>query len=166
MRNLLAFPILAFVVILQTAVVSRISLLSGFADLMLVTLAAWAMQGQVTTGWHWAVLGSVLVAFTSGIPGIVPLAGYLAVVGMAQMARSRIWQAPLLALFSIVFLGTLVMNLLAILVLRLLGNPLSVGDAIGLVMMPSLLLNLLFSIPMYWIMRDLARWMYPVEEVE
>jgi hypothetical protein len=58
------------------------------------------------------------------------------------------------------------MNLLAITVLRLLGDPLPIADALGLVALPSLLLNLLFAIPVYVFMRDLARWVHPVQEIE
>jgi len=39
-------------------------------------------------------------------------------------------------------------------------------DVIGLITLPSLLLNMLFSIPIYVFIRDLARWVYPVEEYD
>jgi hypothetical protein len=35
---------------------------------------------------------------------------------------------------------------------------------LGLITLPSLLLNLLLSIPMYALMRDLAGWVFPVQE--
>jgi len=60
MRHLVAFPILALAVILQSAIVSRISLLSGYADLVLVIVIGWALQEGVTTAWHWAVLAGAL----------------------------------------------------------------------------------------------------------
>ena len=55
MRNLIAFPLIALAVILQSAVVSRMTLLSGYADLMLILLSAWALQAQVRSAWHWAL---------------------------------------------------------------------------------------------------------------
>ena len=45
MRNLVAAPIIVLAVILQSAVISRVYLLSGIADLPLVMLAAWALAG-------------------------------------------------------------------------------------------------------------------------
>jgi len=166
MKNLLAYPILAIVLILQTAAVGRITLLAGYADLMLVTLAAWALQEQVTTTWHWAVLGGIMVGFVSGIPWFIPLAGYLLVVGLAHMLRSRVWHAPLLAMFAVTFLGTVSMHVASLTVLRLLGDPLPIGDSLGLITLPSLLLNLLLAIPVYALIRDLAGWMYPLEVEE
>ena len=157
-RNLIAFPLLALVVIVQSAVISQMSLLAGYADLMLVILAAWALKADASSAWLWALLGGFMVSFVSGMPWLVTMAGYLFVVLLAQALRQRVWQAPLLAMFSVIFLGTLAMNLLALLVLNLLGTPLPIGDSLGLIVLPSVLLNLLFSIPVYAVVRDLAQW--------
>lgn len=165
-RNLIAFPLLALVVILQSAVVSQMPLLAGYADLMLVILAALALKADAASAWLWAVLGGIMVSFVSGMPWPVTMAGYLFVVLLAQVLRQRVWQAPLLAMFSVIFLGTLSMNLLAILVLNFLGTPLPFGDSLGLIVLPSVLLNLIFSIPVYAVVRDLAQWVSPTQEVE
>lgn len=166
MRNLIAAPVIVLAVILQSAVVSRITLLSGYADLALVMLAAWALQEEVESAWHWAVASGLLVGFVSGIPSVVPLVSYVAVVALANILQRRVWQAPLLAMFSVTFLGTIFSNLFSFLVLRFGGVPLVLGDTFGLLTLPSILLNMLFAIPVYAVMRDLARWTYPTPEVE
>jgi biotin transporter BioY len=94
------------------------------------------------------------------------MAGYLFVVVLAQLLKQRVWQAPLLAMFSVIFLGTLSMDTLTLLVLNLFGTPLPLGDSLGLVVLPRVLLNLLISIPVYAVLRDLAQWVSPVKEVE
>ena len=166
MRNLIAVPVIILSVILQSAVISRITLLSGYADLPLVMLAAWSLQDQVDSAWHWAIATGLLVGFVSGMSWFVPVAGYLAVVALAKVFQSRVWQAPLLAMFSVTFLGTVIMNILALINLRLSIGSISLLDAFGLVILPSVLLNLLFAIPVYAVMRDLAHWTYPSMEVE
>jgi len=166
LRNLIGFPLLALVVILQSAVVSRITLLAGYADLVLVILAAWALHVEAANAWQWALLCGAMVSFVSKLPWPVPFVGYLFVVLLAQILRQRVWQAPLLALFSVVFLGTLVMGMLALISLNLLGGSLPFGDSFGLIILPSILLNLLFAIPAYAMMRDLAQWVNPTSEVE
>jgi rod shape-determining protein MreD len=165
-RNLIAFPLLALVVIVQSAVVSQMTLLAGYADLMLVVLAAWTLKADTLSAWIWALLGGIMVSFVSGMPWPIPMVGYMLVVLLAQMFKQRVWQAPLLAMFSVIFLGTLSMDVLALLVLNLLGTPLPLGDSLGLIVLPQVLLNLLFSIPVYAIVRDLAQWVSPVKEVE
>lgn len=166
MRNLIAVPVIVLTVLLQSAVISRVYLLAGIADLPLVMLAAWSLQEEVDSAWHWAAATGLLVGFVSGMHWIVPLAGYLAMVLLAQILQRRVWQAPLLAMFSITFLGTIIVSLLSLGVLRFQGVPLSVRDVLGLLTLPSVLLNMLLAIPVYAVMRDLARWVYPTPEVE
>ncbi len=166
MRTLIAFPVLILAVILQSAVISRITLLAGCADLMLVILAAWALQTDLDASWQWAFLGGILVSFVSRMPWFVVLGGYLGTVTLAHLLRRRVWQAPVLAMFSVIFVGTMFMNAGAYVVLQFLSYPLALNDALGLIVLPSLLLNLLFALPVYLIMRDLAHWVYPVPEVE
>ena len=165
-RNLIGFPLLALVVILQSAVISQITLLAGYADLVLVVLAAWALHVESANAWQWAFLCGVMVSFVSKLPWPVTFSGYLFVVLIAQILRHRVWQAPLLAMFSVVFLGALFMGLLALLVLNILGRAFPVGDTIGLIILPSILLNLLVSVPVYAMVRDLAHWVAPAPEVE
>jgi hypothetical protein len=76
------------------------------------------------------------------------------------------WQAPLLAMFSVTFLGTIAISMFSLVVLRFSGIPLSAADVLGLLTLPSILLNMLLAIPIFAVMRDLARWVYPVPEVE
>lgn len=166
MRNLIAFPVIVLTVILQSAVVSHIQLLSGFADLPLVMLSAWALQDAVDSAWHWAIATGLLVGFVSGILWAVPVVGYLIVVALAKVLQRRIWQAPLLAMFSVTFLGTIMVNILSLGFLQVFGTLIDVGDALGLVILPAVLLNMLYAIPVYAVMRDLARWAYPILEVE
>ena len=166
MRNIIAFPLLGLVVILQSAVISHIKLLSGYADLPLLVLAAWALQERAKSIWHWTALTCIILGFVSSMPWPVLFLGYFAVVFIAQALQRRVWQAPLLAMFTVTFFGTLFVNLLSFAVLRILGTPFVFGDVIGLITLPSLLINMLFSIPIYAFMRDLSRWVYPLEEYE
>jgi rod shape-determining protein MreD len=166
MRNLVAAPVIILAVMLQSAIASRITLLSGAADLPLVMLAAWALQDEVETSWHWAVGAGILTGFVSGIHWSVPILSYLTIVLFAQLFQRRVWQAPLLAMFSVTFLGTLMMSVYSLVVLRVFGIALPLSETLGLVTLPSILLNMLLAIPVYAVMRDLARWVYPLPEVE
>src|SRR5262245_909435 len=103
MRNLIAVPVIVLAVMLQSTVIGSIKLLTGFADLPLVMLAAWALQEDVDTAWQWAVATGALVGFLSGMHWLVPVVSYLVVVSLAQMFQRRVWQAPLLAMFGVTF---------------------------------------------------------------
>lgn len=166
MRNIIAFPLLGLAVIVQSSLVSEIHLLQGYADLPMLIIAAWALQERVDSAWHWAVLTCLFVGFVSSLPWIIFVIGYLAVVYIARILQKRVWQAPLLAMFSLVFIGTLIMHILTFGVLTLLGTSLPFSDVTTLITLPTLLLNMLFSIPIYTLIRDLAFWVYPAEVME
>ena len=163
---LLAFPILLLTLILQTAVISRMTLLTGSADIILLIVAAWALQERVRSAWVWGALAGLMVGFVSAMPWYVYLAGYLAVVAFARVLTRRIWQAPLLAMFVVTFVGTLLLLFLAYLQHTLLdGVSLAFGEAFTQVFLPSLLLNLLLAIPIRSLMSDLAGWIQPAETI-
>ncbi len=164
MRNLVAIPLLGLVVILQSAVVPAFTLLSGTADLLLVMLAAWALQDGVSTSFQWALLGSLMMGLLSHLPWFIYLIGYGSVVLLARVLQKRVWQVPLLAMFSVTFLGTLLMHSMTYAYLQLAGSAASISDTLGLVTLPSVLLNLLVAIPLFGMMRDLARWVFPAPE--
>jgi hypothetical protein len=67
-------------------------------------------------------------------------------------------------MFSVVFLGTIFFQALSYIVLGFLGTPFVFGDVLGLILLPSLLLNMLLAIPMFTLMRDLSYWVYPIKE--
>jgi len=165
-KELIAFPLLAFILAIQMAITSRIPLLGGYADLMLVAIASWSTRRYVKTAWHWAIIGGLFVGITSALPVAVPVIGYLLMVLFARLLVQRIWQAPLLALFVIVFFGAILFHLLSFLVLRLSGSPIPLGDALSVVTLPSLLINLFLALPAYPIFRDLAMWVYDEMEEE
>ncbi|HEX8991799.1 MAG TPA: hypothetical protein VF784_08975 [Anaerolineales bacterium] len=164
MRNLVAIPLLILVVILQSAIVPVFSLLAGYADVMLVLLAAWALQEGVDTAYQWALLGGLMISIVSRLPWFIYFGGYLGVVLFARALQGRVWQVPLLAMFTVTFLGTVFMHLLTFVYLRLFGPAVALRDAMGLVTLPSVLLNLLIAIPLFGMMRDLARWVFPTQE--
>jgi len=166
MRNLIAFPLILVVVILQTSIISQVRLLSGYADLPFLVIAAWALQERVESSLHWGAVTCLIVGFVSGMPWPILVLGYFSVIFLARTFQKRVWQAPLLAMFSVVFVGTLFIHLLSFVVLRLLGTTFSISDVLGLVTLPSLLLNMLICIPIYTLMRDLSFWVYPLEEFE
>ena len=161
MAVLIAAPILAALIILQTAVLSRIPLLHGTTDLVLVALLAWALQKRVRTAWFWAIMGGLLIGYVSALPFGAVVVGYLLAVGLAVLLKQRVWQVPILAMLVATLFGTLLVNLVVITALRIADTPLLFWEAINLVTLPSVLLNLLVAIPFYALFSDLAKWLYP-----
>jgi hypothetical protein len=164
MKNLVVFPLLLLVFIVQTAVASRVPLLSGVVDLPLLFLAAWALQERVESAWTWAVTAAIFATFFSAMPPVVYFVGYLLIVLIARFILRQVWQLPILAMFTVSFIGTLLMHGLSFLALRFFGSPILLEDILVLVTLPTLFLNFLLVVPIHSLMRDLAGWVYPSEE--
>ncbi|HJS29770.1 MAG TPA: hypothetical protein VJ768_09120 [Anaerolineales bacterium] len=164
MNNLLAIPILGFVVILQTTILSRVPLLQGPADLLLLTLVCWVFQARVTQSiWIWPVAGGLLLGLFSHLPIWLPVIAYGIVTGLTLALKRRVWQIPVLALFTSVFLGTIVTNAVSFLYLIVQGVPLVFLEAVNIILLPSIILNLILAIPVQAVINEIGRWSIPVE---
>jgi cell shape-determining protein MreD len=163
MGSLLAFPILFILIILQTTLVRQITLLSGCADLILLWLAAWGLQRQVKSAWFWTILAGIAIAFISAIPWYVPIAAYGITTFLARAINKRVWQSPLLVMFVVTIAGSVALNALSYVGLFLKGVSIPLRTAIVNVMIPSTLINLLFALPVYAVVKDTAHWLYPEE---
>jgi rod shape-determining protein MreD len=162
---LILILVLGLALLLQTAVVSRITLLSGSADLVLVILAAWSLQERVWHAWVWGVAAGLLVGIVSGVPWFIYLVAYLSVIGLARLLTRRIWQAPLLAMFTITLIGTLVLQMSIFVYRTIFEVSLVLGSIFSQVILPSLLLNLLLAIAIHPLMRELAEWLHPADVI-
>ncbi len=160
---LAAIPVLGLAIMLQISIASRIMLLSGNVDLVLLVVAAWGLQERVRGAWIWGVAASVLTGLVSGVPWYIYLIGYLSVVGLARLMVHRIWQAPLLAMFAVTFIGTLEVLVLTFLQRTIFEVPLALSDVFSQIVLPTVLLNLLLAIPVHALIRDLAMRLYPEE---
>jgi hypothetical protein len=163
MRNAIALPLLGLAVIVQSAIVGQFPLLGGTADVVLILVTAWSLQQAVSTGLQWAFLASVFISLVSSLPWFVYLAAYGGVVLLAMLLQRRVWQVPMLAMFIVTFLGTALLHGLTLLYVYLSGSEVPVADSLGLITLPSVLLNMLIAIPLYGMMRDLAGWVFPGE---
>jgi rod shape-determining protein MreD len=144
-------------------VVSRLPLLAGTADLILLVLVAWSLHERVTTAWVWAAVAGLLVSFVSALPLFTPLVGYLVVTGIARVLQRRVWQTPILAMLVATVTGSLFYTFMSWFVLSFGGTPLPVQESISRVILPAVLLNLLLSIPVYALVTDMANWIHPYE---
>jgi rod shape-determining protein MreD len=150
-------------VILQTGIISRIPLLNGTPDLILLVLVAWSLQEKVKNAWLWALVGGVLASLVSATPFFAPLVGYIIVTTLGRLLQRRIWQTPILAMFVLTFLGTFVYQGILFSALVVSGVPIGWREGLNLVTLPSVLLNMALALPVHSIVVDIAHWVYPIQ---
>jgi len=139
-------------------------LIAGTSDLILLFLAAWSLQEQVKNSWLWAVVAGFFISILSAMPFYTPMIGYLGVVSISKLFQRRVWRNPILTMFMVTFLGTLFQQVVYISGLVMSGAPISWVESLDMVTIPSVLLNLIFALPIYAVANDLAGRLYPLEE--
>jgi cell shape-determining protein MreD len=141
---------------LQIGVASNITLLSGTADLILLFLAAWGLQGKSKSIWLWSIIAGVICGLISAMPFYLPLISYLAITGLTQLIRRRVWQTPILVMFLVTFIGTLFQHTIYVFGLRITGEIFSLTNAFNNIAVPSLIINMMVAVPMYAIIQEVA----------
>lgn len=164
MRILIGVVLLLIASVLQITLVTRITLLQGSADLVLLLMIAWMLQPGNRTDWKWGLPAGLMMGFASALPDWVLLIGYVAAAGICQLLFQRIWQVPLLTLVSAILLGTLAVHGVTLFYLWLSAHPINYVDALNLITVPSMLLNLILILPINAIMGELNKAFSPAEE--
>ena len=149
--------------ILQTTIFSQMSLVNGTADLILLFLVAWSLQEQFKNSWIWTLLTGLLVSYFSVMPFYSPLIGYLGVVLISKLLQQWVWRTPILTMFIVTLLGTIFQHFVYVIALQLSGAPISWRVSMDMVILPSVLLNLIFALPIYAIVNDLVVRISPLE---
>lgn len=158
---LLGIPFLSITALLQSSVISRISLGYGKADLVMLVIVCWALQERVSSHWYWAVFGGLLMSLISAAPFFSYLISYLLIVGICQVIKRNIWQIPIVTLVFCVILGSLIENGVSWMALYLSGISLPLMKSFTNIVLPSLFFNTLLGIPVYYGMSDFAQLVHP-----
>jgi hypothetical protein len=163
MPVIIGIPILIFSVVLQTTAFSRLPLLFGTADIVMLVILAWMLNDHVKHGWEWVLMAGLMVSFVSALPFFTPLWSYFFAAWLSFWLKKRIWQTPVLAMLVSSFFGTLVIQVISMVVLQISGTGLSFSEGFNLVILPSILWNLILAIPVYTLIGELVAWVYPDE---
>ena len=149
--------------ILQATVFSQTVLVSGTADVILLFFAAWSLQEQVKNTWVWTAVAGVLISLISAMPYFAPLLAYLCVVAISKFLQRRVWKIPILAMFIVTLLGTLLQHIIYFIILQVSGASISWVQSLDMITLPSLILNLIFALPIFAVVNDVVGRIYPRE---
>ena len=152
--------------VLQSTAISRITLISGSADLILIAVACWGVREKGYNAFVWALVGGLFIALNTAMPFYIPIISYIFVALLAKLLFGRIWQSPIIMLIVVVFVGTLFQHVISIFYLQINGINAGLVYSLQNITLPSLLLNLFFVFPMYVVISDLRQWFSTGEDYE
>lgn len=160
-QDIFILPIVLILLILQTSLISRITLVNGSADIMLVTIAAMGLIERNRSIWLWTVIAGLTVSFVSATPFMIPLISYVFLTSTSQYIVKRVRQMPIVAVIFVTIVGTVIFHMFSIIGLNLSGVYIPFIDSVSLIMVPSIILNMLLSVPVYILLSDLISFIYP-----
>ena len=163
MANLIALLLLSVAMVLQNTIVTQVHLLYGAADLMMLVLLAWVLQSNQETNLWLGVAAGLLVGISSALPFWLPVVGYTVLVWIVTVAQRQIWQVPIWLLLISTFLGSLFIYGMEVVYLLVIGVPISLLEVVNIVLLPSLVLNMIVVLPIYAVVGEILKAVYPKE---
>ena len=165
MSYIVVFFLMVIATLLQNSIVNQVSMLYGSADLVLLVLITWMLQSDEKQYWVVGGFAGFLIGLSSALPIWLPIIEYLAVVAMVTFFQRRVWQVPIWLLLTTTIISTGFIYGIELLYLSLEGAVFNFTDAFNLLMLPSIVLNLILSLPMYGVVGEITKLLYP-EKVE
>ena len=100
---------------------------------------------------------------SSALPFWLPVIGYLLLVALVTLALRQVWQVPIWMLLISTFIGSFLIYGVEFSYLLITGVSLDLIDVINIVILPSLILNMILVLPVYGLVGELAKLVYPQE---
>jgi cell shape-determining protein MreD len=135
-------------------IINKLPILYGYADLILLVVIVYSMHPRVKQSWFWAIVAGLFYGYVSKIPILVPILVFSSVIIASKYIKNRIWQMPILAYIFLVIAATFLFQFLSLFSLTFSGSVIPILEAINVIVIPSVLLNLIFAVPFYYIFND------------
>lgn len=163
MANLIALLTLCVAMVLQNTIVTQIQLLYGAADLMMLVLVSWVLLSNKESNLWLGIIAGLLVGVSSALPIWLPVLGYTSLVWIVTFAQRQIWQVPIWLLLISTFIGSLLIYGMEVIYLLVVGVPMDMLEVLNIVLLPSLVLNMILVLPVYGLVGEIVKAVYPKE---
>ena len=161
MTYLIGIPAIAVLTILQTSLVGHLPLIEGRPDLVMLAVVAWALTGRTHEAMVFGFAGGLFLDAFSAVPLGVSAAALVIVAVIASYSEGQFWGINPIMQLAAVLLGTVVYNLIIISALLVIGQPLDLQLALGRIVLPSLFVNLILTLPSVQLTEGLHNLLHP-----
>src|SRR5690606_32117310 len=117
----LSLPILLIAAALQASFVPQIRLLNGGPDLVFLLVLAWAINADLEESVIWAFVGGICQDLLSAAPTGTSVMGMLLIVFAISGIGRQVYRTGFVVLVGMVLVGTLLQQLLIMIILWLIG---------------------------------------------
>ena len=149
--------ILALAVTLAGNFTSVLSNTRGQINLVMLVVLAWSIRADLSSAFIWAFVGGILIDLFSILPLGTSSAALLLVAYFANGVARQVYRVRIFTILAMTFLATVFIYAFSFAALLLLGNTYDPLMQLRLVLIPSLLYNLVVSVPVYALVRLVQR---------
>ncbi len=162
MANYIGIPLLLIAAVINATIMPELRLGNGAADLVLLMVISWALLADVRDALLWAVIGGVLQDLLSIAPPGTSALGLAIVAFAADAVFGNVSRGNLLVPVLVAAVGTVVYQMITLLLLRTLGlSAVGIGQGLLYVTLPATILNVLLILPVYRLMGAVHRRTFP-----
>ena len=150
----------------QLGIFSNIQILAGKIDLLMLGVIAWIIQKktELIDIIIFAIITVFFIYLISAEPIIIILGVYSLLVFVVFWSKNNIQQLPIVSMLIFSAIFTLLHLVIFGFYLQLSGVPMVAEEVFQSVILPSMIINLIAAIPMYLLVNELHRWVYPLVE--
>lgn len=160
METLLSSVLIILFTSLQLAVVSRLPLQHGMADIVLLFIIAWSLNRQAKRFYIPALIAGIVITFISSVPVPGVLVAYMLAAILTRVLVNRLWEMPLFSMLIITIIATIAQHLIYIIISQIGGIPISLSQSLSQITLPSVFLNVILALPIYLIVQDTQKYVY------
>jgi rod shape-determining protein MreD len=154
-------PLLAGVALVQSVLLSQVTLWGARPDLMVLVVVGWSVVRDVEEGVVWAFIGGLMVDLFSGGPLGSTMMALLAVAFLTGQPWGRGIGSPVVRLWLLAFAAVMAYHLILLAILAWTGVGIDWTRSLLRVAAPSALLNAMLAPfvqrPLSWLERQVRR---------
>ncbi|MDX9849584.1 MAG: hypothetical protein RBT01_03680 [Anaerolineaceae bacterium] len=166
MRKIFILFFVLIIAMLQLGIFSYIQILAGKVDLLMLGAIAWVIQKQ--TGMLDIVIYSGITIFFISLISAEPigiiLGLYSIIAFVVFWSKNNIQQLPIVSMLIFSAIFTFLHLAIFGFYLQLSGLPMTAKEVFQSVILPSMIINLIVAVPMFLLVNELQRWVYPLAE--
>ncbi len=157
---IIGLPYLAVSGFLQVSLISKVHLLQGSPDLLLLGMLAWSINAKTRYAWIITVFAGLIMSYLSAMPMNGYVWMYLFLWLVIHFLKMKVWQMPMILMLFMTIIGTIFISAGTLGLLFLQNASVVFMDAVRQILVPSLVLNIIFSIPIYAFLNDVINSIY------
>jgi rod shape-determining protein MreD len=161
MARYFGLPIVLIAAILDASVMPELRVFGGAPDLLFLVVISWALLADVGDAMLWAVFGGAIQDTMSIAPVGASALGLVIVAFAADALLGDVRRTNLLVPPLVMGVGTASYHLVLLIVLRLGGHAVPVGEGLLTVTLPTVIYHVLLSVPVFRLMGLAHDWLTP-----